>query len=711
MTSTRSASLAAALGAATLLGATAPPASAAGTRAWSTATFKEFDEGEGEHILVSSRGGVAPGQAMTSTVVGADAAWAAARLSDGSVVVGGVTDGLVRKLSGGKVSTLADLSKETPWIGALAAGKDGTVYAGTLGTGAVFAIDKAGKATKVVQLDGATHVWALAWDAGGKTLYAATGPSAKIFAIDVGGRGKSQARQLADLEEDHALALAVAGDGALWIGTSDDAVLYRVDPRGGAARAMADFSGTEIKGVLEHDGAFVVAVNEFDKPIGGTAKAKGQPGKTPETGAAPGAAKLTPEQLPARPGERKGKGTLWRVEADGRLEQLHALTDAYFTGLAADGDVVYAATGAFGKVYAVRADRSVTTAFDVEERQVVAIWNGGGELGFLTSDAAKIFRASGAAGDARYTSKVWDAQAVSRWGLLRWRADGELGLETRSGNTADPAKGWSAWQPLSGAGAAPGGARAGRIVSPPGRYLQFRAAFPAKTGSLRDVIAYAVPQNLRARITEVTVGESSDPTKRTPVTTASGATKPRSPLLKLKWKVENPDDDELAYRLELRREGDGEWRKVPLGGGDDPFTKTDFEWNTEALPDGVYRLRLTATDARSNDAGRALEDVFVTPPFVVDNARPQVTGLVVKDGVVSARAADQLSRIDELAWSIDGGEWRVAFPKDGVFDDVTELFSVRLPKDLGPGSHTLELRAADEGDNIGAAAVTFKVGK
>lgn len=678
-------------------------AHAAGTRAWSTATFKEFDEGEGDHVLVSSRGGVSPGRALESTSVGADAAWAAARLGDGSVVVGGVADGLVRKVSAGKVTTLADLSKETPWIGALAAGKDGTVYAGTLATGSVHAI-KDGKATKLVTLDDATHVWALAWDTSGKTLYAATGPSAKVFAIDVAAK---KARLVVDLDEDHALALAVAADGALWIGTSDDAVLYRVDPRGGAARAMADFAGTEVKAVIEHDGAFLVGVNDFDKPVGG--KGKGQPGKSADTGAAPGAVKLAPEQLPSRPGERKGKGTLWRVEADGRLEQLHALSDAYFTGLAAQDDVVYAATGTYGKVYAVRADRTVATAFDVEERQVVAIWAAGADLGFLTSDAAKVFKVGGAAGDARYTSKVWDAQAVSRWGMMRWRAENDVVLETRSGNTADPAKGWGSWQPLSSPGAAPGGARAGRIVSPPGRYLQFRASFPSKTGALRDLVAYAVPQNLRARVTDVTVGETTDPNKKTPVTTASGATKPRSPIVKLRWKVENPDDDELSYVLEVRREGDGEWRKVPLG--DDVYTKTDFDWNTEALPDGVYRLRLTASDARANDAGRALDDVFVTPPFVLDNSRPQLTGLVVKDGVATARAADTLSRIDELSWSIDGGDWQVAFPKDGVFDDTTELFSVRLPNDLGPGSHTLEVRVADEGDNIGAAAVTFKVGK
>jgi hypothetical protein len=38
------------------------------------------------------------------------------------------------------------------------------------------------------------------------------------------------------------------------------------------------------------------------------------------------------------------------------------------------------------------------------------------------------------------------------------------------------------------------------------------------------------------------------------------------------------------------------------------------------------------------------------------------------------------------------------------------MFTVKLPDDLKPGPHNLQIRVADEADNIGAASVTFRVG-
>src|SRR5207253_2467958 len=127
---------------------------------------------------------------------------------------------------------------------------------------------------------------------------------------------------------------------------------------------------------------------------------------------------------PAR--DRKGKGAIYRVDADGRVEQMHALPDSYFTALHADKD-----------------------------------------------------------------GSIWAAAGAS--------ASGALTPEPRAGNTARPDKTWSDW-------AAPKSSSArgdGRVVSPAGRYLQFRAGF-GKDARLRDVAIYYQPQNQRARVVEVT---------------------------------------------------------------------------------------------------------------------------------------------------------------------------------------------------------------
>src|SRR6185503_14659137 len=95
---------------------------------------------------------------------------------------------------------------------------------------------------------------------------------------------------------------------------------------------------------------------------------------------------------------------------------------------------------------------------------------------------------------------------------------------------------WSAWQKLGATSKAGGDALVGPVGSPGGRYLQVRVAL-AGGATLRQLNAYYLPQNQRARITDVTAGDDSG--SKTPVTTGTGATKVRSPILKLKWKVEN----------------------------------------------------------------------------------------------------------------------------------------------------------------------------
>ena len=75
------------------------------------------------------------------------------------------------------------------------------------------------------------------------------------------------------------------------------------------------------------------------------------PPKTPEAGTKPGADKDTSGAEAGRKGARKGKGALFRVGEDGALEQLHALTQTYFTAVAVGADgVIYAGAADKGRI-------------------------------------------------------------------------------------------------------------------------------------------------------------------------------------------------------------------------------------------------------------------------------------------------------------------------------------------------------------------------
>ena len=66
------------------------------------------------------------------------------------------------------------------------------------------------------------------------------------------------------------------------------------------------------------------------------------------------------------------------------------------------------------------------------------------------------------------------------------------------------------------------------------------------------------------------------------------------------------------------------------------------------------------------------------------------------------------SPITQIEAAIDGGDWLPVAPADGIADELTEAFAVRLPK-LPRGPHAVVVRATDGADNVGAAHIVIEV--
>jgi outer membrane protein assembly factor BamB len=695
-------------------------AGAGATRAWQITSYKDFDEGEATGVLLSSLGEATSGFSANRVDVSESIVYCSAVAPDGTVYIGTGDQGVIYAYQKGKLRRIAKL--DAVLVASLAVGPGGVVFAGTMPGGRLYAIDRSGKPRELAKLD-AEHIWALAYDDGKQTLYAATGPAGRLFAVDVAhlerAGGARRDRLVYDTGEKHLLSLVRSDDGALLAGSADQAILYRIVPTAGGAnvQALHDFDGDEVRAIARRGNVTYVAVNEFQRSSASGSSSAGpdQPRGTkmvlPSTSAT-----TTTTSTATLTRDRRGRGAIYRVDPDGRVEQLHALADGYFTSVFADGDGnVWAASGSNGRVYLIRPDRTVITALDLPERQVLTLaldafasqsHGAGAPNGLVgTGDAGALYRVTAEPPkDSHYVTKVYDAQFPSRWGNLRWTGQGALTLETRSGNTSRPDKTWSAWAaPSKPEKRSAGGI--GHIASPDGRYLQVRASFGSAHTTLRDLTVYYQPQNQRPRITEITVGDDSS--TRRPSSFARSQ-KPRSPVVKLRWRVENPDDDDLIYRLYFREEGEANWK--PLG-GPEPLTRTEYDWNTESIPDGNYVVKVVASDERSNPREQALEHALASTPFLVDNRKPELTDVNIAYPIASGRARDSFSAISELAYSIDGGDWQPFAPKDGIFDDPVEEFSVKLPAGLSPGTHSLAVRAVDAADNVGAIQLTFRVAK
>lgn len=670
------------------------------TATWTPHTYAQLADGDASFAVVTSLGELQPGWAVDRTALKTDGVWSVLRRSDGSLLIGSDDEGALLQVNGATIKRLASVPGAIAIVALAAQGNDALL--GAMPSKTLWRL-RNGKITPVVELKDVETIWAIAVGTDG-TAYVGTGPSGVLYAVKNG-----KASEVFRTEDKRVSAVAVAPDGAVWFGTGERAVVFRYDPKANETRAMADFAGNEISSIVVTKDAAFVAANDVEQPTGPAKTAtqvaaiekpkapKGDDAKAPTKGSVPGAEEEK-ELTGERKGARKGKGAVFRIDNDGRLLQLHALTSTYFTSIAVGADgAVYGASADKGRVYVMQ-HRSVGTAFDVDERAVSHLFWDGDKLGLATDDSAAVYRTKGRASDAKYVSEVFDAKGISQLGRMTWLGTGRVSVETRSGNTATPGPGWSKWQGVSGLGKLPNGLATGKVASPAGRYLQYRVALPTADSTFRQATLYYVPQNTGTVLSDLVI----EPVTKEPLTTLKDlAAKPRSPLLKIKWKSENPDGDETEYQLAVQREGETAWRALATGKA--PLTATQWEWNTETFADGLYRVRVSAHDGLANPLERIQRDTLISTVIAVDNERPSLQ-LTIKGSAVSARAVDALSILSDAAVSFDDGPWQLLGPTDGLFDDTTETFTVTAPA----GAQSVAVRVSDAGTNVASQTIWVK---
>src|SRR5262249_50081197 len=157
--------------------------------------------------------------------------------------------------------------------------------------------------------------------------------------------------------------------------------------------------------------------------------------------------------------------------------------------------------------------------------------------------------------------------------------------------------------------------------------------------------------NLAPELTKIDVPDISE---------GDGTT--RQTQLTLRWEGSDPNGDDLTYVLHVRKEGWPDWVRL----GDRPLTEKTYSWDTTALPAGLYRVRVTASDRPSNPTADALTRELVSEPFLVDHEPPSVT--VTPNGKgATVVLKDRLILLVKAAYALDGGEWIPVFPADGLF--------------------------------------------
>jgi hypothetical protein len=123
--------------------------------------------------------------------------------------------------------------------------------------------------------------------------------------------------------------------------------------------------------------------------------------------------------------------------------------------------------------------------------------------------------------------------------------------------------------------------------------------------------------------------------------------------------------------------------------------RTDLETvnlaiDTQALADGRYRFRLTASDEPANPGAPATVQAL-SSHVTVDNTPPVITLERVGDAWRVA-VEDGLSRVALVEWNRDADRWHALAPDDGLLDGRRETFEIPA----AGGRHVLAVRATDE---------------
>lgn len=575
-------------------------------------------------------------------------------LSDGDVTyIGTTSPAELIVIRGGKAEKLC--SFEETIVTAIASG-GGRVYAGTASPARIYEIDGSGGKKLLAQLEGET-VGCLIVSASG-ALIAGTSSPASLFEILPGG----SPRKIASLSASYARCMLKA-DNAVYIGTSDPALLYAIDTADKLS-LLDSFEEDELAGIAPSAGGLVLILNPK--------KEKGKEG-------APGRCALF---SPA-----SGTTTLSRL--DGTLVSLWGKAGRYFI---ASSD---------GRIYMIEDGKiALSRRFENQPSQLF----GHGSAPSVAFSSPPGFSITLRSGNSFYESPVINAGGLSKAGPLKAGVSGQAEVLLRAGNREKPDDSWSNWT-------------AGPDFSSlkPSRFFQWKYQTKGAGDDLRGVIVALRPLNRPPVIDEAKVhppceifvkGVSQlgdrlvqdvhDKERPFPEIALSRPVDAGTQdyylygFRMVSYTAADPDGDELRYKVELLPYGSG--KSVTLG---ENIKENFFAFDARMVPDGLYRMIVTASDSTANQEGEAMTGESILPFFEIDNTPPAVEMIESAPGTLRFKVSDGTG-INAARVSRDGQKWDIVESDSGNFAQRGDTYTVKI----APGDDWIVFQAADSYGNV-----------
>jgi hypothetical protein len=618
---------------------------------------------------------------------------------DGAAYVGTGHPARVWKVKGTSKDLLAEVKADQ--ITALAFDPDGNLFVATAAPALLLRFARATGTPEEVARLSEGNLWDLAWYRGALVLAAGNpGRLLRLF--------KGALQEVAKVPDRHARCLAVNGDDLL-IGTSGRGLILRwdgVNPLG----VVYDSSFSEIAALTAAPDRVVWAAGLTGDPsLGKAAKEEGEVTVTVSESPTPAAA-VDKEKGPLT-------SEIVRVLPTGAAITVHKFAKQIAGTLCWNERGLVIGTGLEGELWQL-VDGAAAQLDTVSASQVVRVADGGRWV--LTQAPVALLHREGQPRGA-FLSPPLDAGQPARWGTVRVSGELPAGagctVRFRSGAAATPDETWSSWTDPVPCGDA-------IVAAPPARYLQWQTELqpPWSEGASVGHVDVAYRQlNVPPTVKEFTAHDPGEvflkgppPSERVVevqhpdltgiFTTLDDESQERQDrpgkkyyrvgYQSLSWRVEDPNGDPLRFTVEVQRQGEERWWTVRAN-----LETTVLALDTQALPDGLYRFRLSASDAAANPdapmSGQALSRWVV-----VDNTPPQIA--VTRQGDSwQVTVTDALSPVTRVEWNRDADIWHAVAPEDGTLGGRSQR--CRIP--VAVGRHVLAVRAVDDHHNRATVAI------
>lgn len=705
------------------------PALAVIPQFWEIRTYDEFRSGELHGLSVTSDGELvlAPRFDMLFDTE-EPLIFSAVTDSLGTVYLGTGHEGKVYRVErDGNGSVLLDLEELD--VLALTVNEEDVLFVATSPDGKVYRVETDGTPEPFFDPE-AKYIWALVFDDDGDLLVA-TGDEGVIYRVGVDG----QSEVFYDSDETHIITMALDADGNVIAGGDPKGYVYRITAEGkpfvlydSGMREVHSVAvapdGTIYAGVLRGSGAGIPAARSA-APEASPANA---PGVSITVGAAAAAqAPAAAPQQAAQPaasggGPRRGgpggaaRSAILEIRTDQTVTTVWQSSNEMVFSLLPQPDQLLFSTGTKGRIYSYEGPLRTTLLVESPEEQTTQLLAFADNILATSSNAGKLFQLRAeSAKSGSYESIVRNTDATSSWGKVTWKGGEEgVGILTRTGNTGSPDQTWSDWAAIGDSGS---------VESPRARFIQWKATLQASGDSSPALSSVTVPylqQNFRPVVTTLSVLapgvalqkiQTANNGAAPPANGVQRSIPPRRTLKQgaqsLQWSATDRNNDDLLYAIHYKAENEGSW-KLLVDDVEDPFYTID----SDTIPDGMYVVRIEASDEGSNPADMTLSGQRETPPFAIDNTPPRVT--MRDDGVPSRRASihvnveDQISTLKKAEISIDAGVWRPVFSLDGIIDSKSEVFEFQSIE-LEAGEHIVAFRIYDQNGNVGMGKTIVRI--